>query len=263
MERKLGIVCDCIIDEPSIITLDRMKDVGFETFFTGLIDIESVSALKNKADKLNLEFEFIHAPFKGINYMWTPGLDYLPIFNGMKESIDSAAECGVKTVITHVSSGWNAPQVCDIGLARYDTLVEYAMRKNVNLAFENLRKLGNLACLMDRYDNIENVTFCYDCGHEHCYTALVPFLDFYGKKLSCTHIHDNHGRDWNNPNADGDEHLLPFEGTVDYKLMMDKLNKVGYTGSLMLEVFNTNYSSMSPDEFLRDCYARIKKISKL
>ncbi|MBE5731801.1 MAG: sugar phosphate isomerase/epimerase [Clostridiales bacterium] len=263
MERKLGIVSECIAGEAPIDTLDRIKNAGFDTFFTGYIDKNTVSALVNKADKLGLECEFIHAPFKGINYMWTPGLDYLPVFDGMKESIDTASECGIKTIITHVSSGWNAPQVCDMGLARYDAIVEYAMRKNVNVAFENLRKLGNLACLMDRYENVKNVTFCYDCGHEHCYTAIVPFLDFYGKKLTCTHIHDNHGRDWNNPLADGDEHLLPFDGTVDYKVMMDKLNKAQYSGSLMLEVFNAKYQHMTPDEFVADCYARIKKISQL
>ena len=263
MERKLGIVSECIIGEEPIDTLDRIKKAGFETFFTGRIDEPTVSALVNKADKLGLECEFIHAPFKGINYMWTPGVDYLPVYNGMKESIDTASKCGIKTVITHVSSGWHPPQVCDIGLSRYDALVEYAISKNVILAFENLRKLGNLACLMERYENVENVKFCYDCGHEHCYTAIVPFLDFYGKKIICTHIHDNHGRDWSRPEEDTDEHLLPFDGTVDYKLMMQKLDKADYRGSLMLEVFNAKYQYMTPDEFIADCYARIKKISQM
>ncbi len=263
MKRKLGIVSDCIIKESPIVTLDRIKEIGFEAFFTGYIDIETVSALKNKAEKLGLDFEFIHAPFRGINAMWTSGMDYLPLYNAMKQTIDSASACGVKTIITHVSSGWTPPQVCDTGLARYDALVEYAMGKNVNLAFENLRKFGNLACLMDRYENVENVSFCYDCGHEHCYTAVVPFLDLYGKKISCTHIHDNHGRDWDNPLADGDEHLLPFEGTVDYNVMMQKLNKAGYEGSLMLEVFNGKYSSLTADEFIKTAYDRIKKISTM
>ena len=37
MKRKLGIVSECIKNEKSIITLDRINERGFESFFSGLI----------------------------------------------------------------------------------------------------------------------------------------------------------------------------------------------------------------------------------
>ena len=168
-------------------------------------------------------------------------------------------------VITHVSTKWDAPAVNDLGLSRYDELVLYAKEKGVILAFENLRMLGNLCVLVDRYAKFDNVRFCFDCGHEHCFTKSVPWLDIFTFKTCCTHIHDNHGRAWDDFTSPVDEHLLPFDGTYDYAPMMRKLDEYGYTGSLMLEVFHSKpqYEQMSPEDFLRTAYERIKKISTM
>jgi len=136
------------------------------------------------------------------------------------------------------------------------------VRKNVRIAFENIRKLGNISALMERYAKIPEVGFCFDCGHEHCYLETVPFLDLFGKRTFCTHIHDNWGRDKEDPMKDADYHLLPFDGTYDYEAMMRRLDKYNYQGALTLEVSKgTRYAEMSDEAFLTTCYDRIKKIS--
>ena len=264
MDRKLGIIAECIGSERSVDTLDAIKEQGFDTVFTGLINVREVAELKNKADKLGLPVEFIHAPFKGINEMWLPGDGYKNIYDGMLESIESASECDIPMIITHVSSGWKPPKVCDIGLARYDALVEYAIKKGVKVAFENLRKVGNFACLMDRYEDVPEVGFCYDVGHEHCYTVTVDMMDVCGDRTFCTHVHDNYGRDRRDFSVDPDLHLLPFDGTVNYQKMIDKLDEYEYTGSIMLEVFNhRQYSEWSKEKFLLEAYERAKKINAM
>lgn len=265
MKRKLGINIHHFNGTGLLDALDLIRSVGFETFFTGPVSNEQAAAVKEKADRLGLEYEFIHAPFAGINDMWHSGMGYLTIYNGIKESIDVAANNGIRSVITHVSSGWNAPAINDIGLARFDELVLYAKEKGVILAFENLRVLGNLAYLVDRYAHVDNVRFCFDCGHEHCYTKTVSWLDIFVDKVICTHIHDNHSRTMEDKVSDGDEHLLPFDGTYDYAQMIRKMDQYNYTGSLMLEVNNflPKYKHMSAEEFAATAYERIKKISEL
>ncbi len=260
MNRNLGIICDCIGGEDPVITLERIKKAGFNSFFTGHINNEKVKQLKNKADELGLSFEFIHAPFKNINNMWFEGDEYIEIMNGMKEAIVSAHNNSVPIVIIHVSSGWNSPEINDIGLARFDELVDFAEQNGVIIAFENLRKVGNLSYFVDRYENRDCVRFCYDNGHEHCYTKTVSWLDIFCHKTICTHIHDNMGRGWEKV-GDPDTHLLPFEGNFDYEKMMRKLDEYDYTGSLTLEVFNVK--EIDADEFLTDCYNRIKKVSQM
>ena len=153
----------------------------------------------------------------------------------------------------------------DLGLSRYDELVVYARDKGVTLAFENLRLLGNLACLVDRYEKLDHVRFCFDCGHEHCYTKTVSIMDVFTNRVCCTHIHDNMGRPMEDKTNDFDMHLLPFDGTYNYEKMMRKLDEYGYAGSLMLEVSQNreDYVKMSHEAFLATCYERIKKISEM
>jgi sugar phosphate isomerase/epimerase len=46
--------------------------------------------------------------------------------------------------------------------------------------------------------------------------------------LIATHVHDNRGRT--------DDHLVPFEGTIDWPGALTALQKVGYDGTVMFEV---------------------------
>jgi len=272
MNRKHGINANCLCDISTVDALEKIKAAGFESFFTGEYKTEDVARIKARADALGLTYEFIHAPFHGINEMWMPGLGYITVFDYMKESIDAAQKNGIPTVITHVSSGWKAPKVNDLGLARYDELVLYARERGVTLAFENLRLLGNLACLVDRYDGIENVRFCFDCGHEHCYTKTVKLLDVFTDRVCCTHIHDNHSRDLNDKVSDGDEHLLPFDGTVDWENAMARLAKTGYDGILTFELkrqnqpgrhVNDKYLAMTPEMYFAEAQARACRLAAM
>jgi sugar phosphate isomerase/epimerase len=43
-----------------------------------------------------------------------------------------------------------------------------------------------------------------------------------------THVHDNHGRH--------DDHLMPFDGSIDWDSALLALRKVGYDGRLTFEL---------------------------
>ncbi|MBR6773486.1 MAG: sugar phosphate isomerase/epimerase [Clostridia bacterium] len=262
MLRKKGIVCDCIAGANPIDTLEIIKEVGFDSFFTGVIEEEKVLEIVNRGKALGLECEFLHAPFTGINEMWKEGDGYLPIYEGMIKTINSASATGVKKVILHLSSGWNAPEITDLGQKRFDEIVTHATEKGVTVAFENLRVVGNVSYFADKYRHNDGVRFCYDCGHEHCYTKYVSFLDIFRERTIATHIHDNFGKssEWEEKT---DLHLLPYDGDIDYRKMMKKLDEYGYEGSLMLEVFNSScpeYAKMTAREFIKSAYERLERI---
>lgn len=264
MERKLGIEAHCLPGVEKKLTLEKIKQAGFDTFFTARESVENAVALREKAEQLGLTYDFIHAPFGGTNDLWLPGLEYYKLYQSILSSIDAAAAAGVPTVVVHVTSGWWPPHISDIGLARFDGIVEYALKKNVKIAFENIRKIGNLAAIMDRYERVENVGFCFDNGHEFCYTGNVKLLDLYGTRTLCTHIHDNYGRDKNDIWLDADYHLVPFDGCYDYADMMMRLNRDGYQGSLTLEINKKKpYEEMADDAWLAMVYERLARISKM
>ena len=130
--RKLGVNCDCIRGKAQTETLQIMKEVGFEAYFTGAYTREAVAPIKKAGDALGLTLNSLHAPFGGINNLWMPGMSYRKVYQQIIETIDAAAENGVPAIVLHVSSGWYAPEVNDLGLSRYDALVGYAEDRGVH-----------------------------------------------------------------------------------------------------------------------------------
>ncbi|MBQ7171059.1 MAG: sugar phosphate isomerase/epimerase [Clostridia bacterium] len=266
MKRKLGIITSCLPGKSEYDALDYIADAGFEMVFCDEFNQKEILRLKEKCDRLGIALEFLHAPYAGVNQFWNPGDAYLKLRDGIYSSIEGASEAGIPVVVSHVSSGWFPPLIYDFGLARFDELVEYATAKKVKIAFENLRRDDYLDVIMKRYEKEPYVGFCYDCGHQHCYSYGEPvdYLALYGDRLLCTHIHDNFGRDQTDIWRDADEHIMPFDGNLDYTAMMKRLHKTGYTGALTLELCNQErYCEKTPAEFLAIAHERIAKIAAL
>jgi sugar phosphate isomerase/epimerase len=57
---------------------------------------------------------------------------------------------------------------------------------------------------------------------------VVDAIESLSGVLAATHVHDNHG--------ERDEHLAPFDGTIDWAGALTALEKIGYEGTLMLEL---------------------------
>jgi sugar phosphate isomerase/epimerase len=74
------------------------------------------------------------------------------------------------------------------------------------IALENLRKPEYLDFLFDNIKS-DKLKFCYDSGHNNCFTPEIDCLGKYGDKLIALHLHDNDGT--------CDQHLLPFNGTME------------------------------------------------
>ena len=193
MRKIFGINSDCIDGQNELLTLELIKKAGFTRTFTSECNNEIIKAYKAKADELNITVEFLHAPFRGINAIWEEGDGYLNLYNGMIEAIDTASANNIPAVIIHTSSGWTPPEINQLGLQRYDDLLSYATQKGVILTFENLRSFKHVSCFVERYKENDNVRFCFDFGHNHCYTPNDDFISLFGNKTICTHIHDNHG----------------------------------------------------------------------
>ncbi len=268
MKRKIGINADCFKDptltygDNSYGSIKKLRELGFDSFFIAELR-GSFGKCKAVAESVGMDFEFIHAPFRGINDMWLEGDGYIKIFNQMKLAIDHASANAVPVVIIHLSSGWVPPEISELGFSRFDQIIDYAASKQVTIAIENLRAKDNVLAAMERYKDRENVRYCYDAGHEYCYTPGVDWIKIFGDKLICTHLHDNLGYD---PDIDPDFHYLPFDGTLDYADMIRRLDEIGYKGNLTLEVFNTTkpeYKEMTQDEFLATCAERAKRIAEM
>lgn len=239
--------------------IECVASAGFDCFFTYGNDSAFITHLAEKAQKLGLCYEALHAPADGINDLWLPGEKGENTVSLLKESIRLAAENGIKTVIMHVSSKENCPHVTDIGLKRFDETVEFAAKNNITVAVENQRKLGNIATILEIYGKESNVGFCWDVGHEKCFAHGREYMPLFGDRCVLTHIHDNSCM------YNVDEHLLPFDGQIDFRRTALLLHDFAYKGTLMVEIDlphegSDKYSDLSLEQFTAKAYAAINRL---
>ena len=191
--------------------------------------------------------------------MWSDGDDGNETEKRLVSAIDECKEYSVPICVLHLSSGEKAPCVNETGKARLDRIVERAVKNGVTLAFENQRKLANIAFVFELYEDVPNVRFCWDVGPEGCFTPGREYMPIFGNKLCYTHIHDNLCE------YNGDLHRIPFDGKTDYERVARHIANSGYGGTLTLEVLPNDdiYKNVSAYDFYERAYGAIFRISKL
>jgi sugar phosphate isomerase/epimerase len=113
-----------------------------------------------------------------------------------------------------------------------DTLRGLAEPLGVRVAVEvipnELSRAGSLVHFIEEVLEETEVGICLDFGHAHMDGDLVEAIETVSEHLITTHVHDNRGRT--------DDHLVPFEGTIDWPAALTAVQKVGYDGTLLLEI---------------------------
>lgn len=113
-----------------------------------------------------------------------------------------------------------------------ETIAAAADRLGVRVALEvipnALSTAESLATLVDEELELPDVGVCLDTGHAHIMGDVVDAIETLSGLLIAMHVHDNHGA--------RDEHLPPFEGTIGWPAALMALQKIGYDGTLILEL---------------------------
>ena len=258
--REIGINLQIKPEVCAIDFIKRAAALGFNTLFTDTPDERALHIIANTLAANGMRYETIHAPFGHINDIWIAGERGDAMLAEMMVAVDRCREGGVPILVAHLSSGHTPPPISDIGLIRYTRLVEYAAGNGVKIAFENQRKPERLAWAFEKFGRMPHVGFCFDCGHENCFTPGVQFLPLYGDRLLCTHIHDN------DCVQDHDLHMLPFDGRSDFGRITRQLRESGYKGPLTLEIHTQNsdkYNFMTLQAFLERAAMSVKRLRSM
>ena len=236
--------------------LREIAALGFSATFSGVRDAARQASIADSCAKYGITYETLHAPFSHINDIWRE--DDLGMLDELLRCIDHCVIADAKIAVVHLSSGENPPPMCDLGFDRFRRLVDYAAEHDVKIAFENQRKLANLAWSLETFD-ASVAGFCWDCGHESCFTPVRQYMPLFADRLICTHIHDNTGV------FNSDNHWLPFEGQMDYVRVADQLRASGYRGSLMLEVSCDAAidGELSPEDYLKKAYSAAETLRNM
>ena len=151
-------------------------------------------------------------------------------------ALDLARRVPVSVLVVHpgLQDSLLSPSVqnsLDAAMRSIEEIADIASPLGVRVALEVIPNAMStaeaLVNLLDRLDMPE-VGVCLDFGHAHMQGDVIDAIETLSGVLVATHVHDNHGR--------RDEHLVPFEGTIDWAGALAALQKIGYDGTLMLEL---------------------------
>ncbi|OJU12414.1 MAG: hypothetical protein BGN88_04130 [Clostridiales bacterium 43-6] len=238
-----------------------IRNAGFSSTFLwwgmNLGDDIDKHHIPDMARKNGLTVENIHTPFDTVNSLWEDGRDGEDYLSLLLSCIDDCKTHAIGTAVVHLSRTASPPPISPIGLERVKRLIDHAETQNINIAMENLNRPEYLDYIFEQIDS-EKLGFCFDSGHENCFTPDRNYLAQYGHKLMALHLHDNNG--------ERDLHLLPFDGTTDWNRVAHNLTRSGYNGALSLEVEAGRiplYDGLHAEEFLKKAYQRCAAISGL
>ncbi len=259
MMRRLGVFYWFGFNIPMEERFKLIRQAGFDSAFLWWGDeYRDIDGPKELLPDIvrgqGLLLENVHLPYSNANELWTDSLKTDELIKIYAQGIRDCAAHNIPTAVMHITRGNEPPPMNKDGMDRIKLLVELAEKMDVNIALENLRRPEYLDFLLSGIDS-GKLGFCYDSGHENCYTKREDFLPQYGSRLMALHLHDNDGLD--------DQHLVPGEGKIDWAAVAGKLKATAYTGALTFEVTN-EFSGLrdreTPEDFLRRAYSSAVRI---
>jgi sugar phosphate isomerase/epimerase len=126
----------------------------------------------------------------------------------------------------------------------YSAIAQIRAFAGVEVLVENIpNEISTLERLEEfkRVSQVQDIGICYDTGHAH-----IQGFEGAVENIRTTHVHDNNG--------EKDEHLWPFEGTLDWPALIEKLVLADYKGPFMFEARGEDLSKAT------DVRARLEEL---
>lgn len=214
------------------LSQDNWQDWAYET--------------REYADKIGIKFRQTHGQtLSGMQWDDPNYADAAYVWATNYRCIETTKILGAEWMVMHPANLPHAPlysreQAREVNLAYLAPYIEAAKRIGIGIAVENMVDFGNRRrryCGGDPEELIELVDvigdpavgICIDTGHAHVSGIHVgSFIRMVGDRLKATHIDDN--------NRDGDTHLPPFFGSVDWRDVMQALRDIHYQGDFSFEL---------------------------
>ena len=207
----------------------------------------AVADLQQWLADAGLELHGIHAPVNEsfVDGRWGKPLTLASLDRGERaraveeaeQSLHIARRIETTVLVTHLGvprSPSTGPDDNNRDAARrsVEELLRLAAPLHVAVAVEiipnELSRAGSLVHFVEEDLEAPGAGICLDFGHAHLEGDLLDAIETVSGHLVTTHVHDNHGR--------SDDHLVPFEGTIEWPAAMTAVQKVGYDRTLVFEI---------------------------
>jgi sugar phosphate isomerase/epimerase len=151
----------------------------------------------------------------------------------IKRALDVAERIPFHYLIQHIGHGRQMadPRKLDAAFTSLENLSMFAKARGVTIALENTPdELGAPSSLQHFITDthLHDLKLCFDIGHAHVEEGVTASFDAMRERVVTTHIHDNHG--------DKDEHLLPFDGTIEWDAALRALAEAAQPLPIVFEI---------------------------
>ncbi len=106
------------------------------------------------------------------------------------------------------------------------------VRVAIEVIPNDLSDAHSLVTLLERDLEAPHAGICLDFGHAFLMGDVPDTVETVAEHLFTTHVHDN--------NRKKDDHLVPFEGKIDWDAALMSMQKVGFDGTYVMELRNTS-----------------------
>jgi sugar phosphate isomerase/epimerase len=137
-----------------------------------------------------------------------------------KRALDLVEHVPFRYCVLHVARARDVsdPRRWDAAFSSLEHLSLFARHRGVILALENtpgeMATPANLRNFLEE-TRLNGLKLCFDIGHAHLEGGVAAGLETVRELIGTTHVHDNRG--------EKDEHLLPYEGTIDWNAALAAL----------------------------------------
>ena len=193
-----------------------------------------------------------------VNVLWEDNYDSQEYIDELIRQVEFAHKYNVKKVVMHTTGGFRPTQFGEKGLRNIEKILNYCKNKKIFLCLENLRLMEPLYYI---FDNLKSpfLKFCFDSGHANCMTKNIKHFPWkeLGPYLFCVHLNDNFGNN--------DDHLIPFDGNIDWEKITKNMARYCPEIELTLETRMSDYYFQrgSEKDFYQHCFNSLKKLESL
>jgi sugar phosphate isomerase/epimerase len=230
---------------------------------------EQVREFANWLKSAGVKLHSVHAPIDRSNGRGREGgapisiaepdkLRRIEAVDEMKWAMELAEDVPFRYFVVHMGTGREPldERHQDAAFNSLEYLVVFAKARGLTIAIENTPgELATPEALAEflRQTRLLELKLCFDVGHARLGEGIARSFDFMRERVVTTHVHDNRG--------EFDDHLVPFEGTIDWPAAMRALRSAPVELPLVFELKEPPNGGWQP--VLERAAAAFERLEKL
>jgi sugar phosphate isomerase/epimerase len=133
-------------------------------------------------------------------------------------------------------------------------LLSFIGNEKITISLENITNAisspKRIVQFLKEY-GLPDIGLCFDVGHSFIKNNIIDSLDAAADYILECHIHDNFGHI--------DEHLIPFEGDINWSAFISKIREKQFNGRMIIE----SQGGSDAETSLLKCAAAAKKLENI